>query len=219
MNNLSLYEDNEVYTYKSFDSRTKWLQGRLGTIGGSDSSSVIDKNPYKSKEEFILEKKSGVTKDKDNKAMRLGRELEEHIRSIFKIENETKYELQYLPNAILYSNVYKGLSYSPDGLLIDKKSNKKGVWECKTTFCRNKEDLSAWDNQIPNGYYIQCLHSLVVTGFDFVILTAKIKVYDKETKSSYSLLKDYTINREDVEEDVLFLTNSLNAFYDEYIKE
>lgn len=210
---INLYETNQNYVVKINKDRQEWLKSRLGTIGGSEASCVIDKNPFKSKEEFTLQFLSNViTEKKDNKAMKEGRELEQHIREIYKIENSGKYDVQYQENTILYHILHKQLSYSPDGLIYDHKRDRCGLWECKTTFIRSVGELENWNQHIPPSYYIQCLHGLIVTNFDFFELTAKIKVYDKETKETYSLIKTYHVERSDVQEDIDFLLDNELAY-------
>ena len=40
-----------------------------------------------------------------------------------------------------------------------------------------------WNDRIPDNYYIQCLHYLLATGWDFAILKAQLKtVYSDEVR-------------------------------------
>ena len=204
------------FEIKSFRTRKEWLNERKGTIGGSDAASVIDRNPYRSREEYIKGLKEEVIV-KDNDAMAYGRDAEDIIRQLFDLDNKKKFNIFHMPNTTFISKVNSKMSFSPDGILIENKTKRFGIWECKTTLAKNKNDLDLWDSQIPNQYYIQILHGLLVTGFDFVVLTAKIKVYQKETKSYYSIIKDYKIERSDVLEDIEFLKNEEIKFIDEYL--
>ena len=206
--------ENMPFEVKSFKTRKEWLNARKGTIGGSDAACVIDKNPYKSKQDYIDSLKSEVIV-KDNQAMAYGRDAEDLIRQLFDLENNKKLNMFYMPNTTFISKVNSKMSFSPDGVLLERKTNRYGIWECKTTFAKNKNDLDLWDNQIPNQYYVQILHGLLVTGFDFAILTAKIKVYNKENKTYHSIIKDYRIERSDVIEDIEFLKSSEIKFIDE----
>ena len=160
-------------------------------------------------------KETTVDYKKDNNAMKDSRELEEHLREIFKIEYSSKYIVEYIPNTILFKKDNKQLAYSTDGLLIRKKDKKKGIHEIKTTLIKNESQMFNWENQIPHQYYIQVLHGLLVTNLDFVVLTAKLKVYNKQNKSYHSIIKDYFIERCDVEEDIKYLYDNELAFLSE----
>lgn len=205
------------FEIKSFNTRKEWLNARKGTIGGSDAACVIDRNPYRSKQMFI-ESLTNEVVVKDNQAMAYGRDAEDLIRQLWDLDNNKKYHTFHMPNTTFISKENDKMSFSPDGILIENKTKRFGIWECKTTLAKNKNDLELWDNQIPNQYYIQCLHGLLVTNFDFVILTAKIKVYEKEFKRYYSIIKDYKIERSECLDDLEFLKNSEFEFIDEHLR-
>ena len=64
-------------------------------------------------------------------------------------------------------------------------------------------------NGIPNHYYTQCLHYLIVTGYEFVWLRAKLKfVWD----SNYQEIRDYYFTRAEVIEDMKYLLNKEKSF-------
>lgn len=209
-------QDDLQFVIKSFRTRKEWLNARKGTIGGSDSSCVIGRNPYRSKEEYI-DSLTNEVEVKDNAAMEYGRNAESIIRQLWDLDNGKKYKMIYMPNTTFISKSNDRMSFSPDGILLETKTKRFGIWECKTTFAKNKDDLELWNNQIPQQYYVQCLHGLLVTNFDFVILTAKIKVYDKETKSTYHIIKDYKIERSDNLDDLEYLRNEEIKFIDEHL--
>lgn len=213
-NLMMIYESNDFDTV-IYPNRDEWLKGRLGSIGGSDAACVIDANSYKSREQYKQEFSSQtLVKIKDNKAMKDGRALEEPIRQMFEIDFGSKYDLYYFDNTILFKKDNKQLAYSPDGLLFRKKDKKKGIHEIKTTLIKNDSDMFKWENQIPHQYYIQILHGLIVTNFDFVVLTAKLFVYKKDNQS-YNIIKNYFIERSDVEEDIKYLYDNELAFLSE----
>lgn len=200
-------------TMQKFDSRDEWLKFRAGFIGGSDSSCVLDKNPFKSKEQFELEfKNKEYLPKEDTEAMAYGRDAEELIRRLWELENKKKYTMLYFENSTLTNSDYPFAIYSADGIISEKNSERKGLWECKTTFAKNKDELDRWEGQIPNNYYIQLLHGLMVSEFDFAILTVKIKYYDKSIKQNIHIIKDYHIERSDVKEDIEYLKNEEISF-------
>jgi predicted phage-related endonuclease len=52
-----------------------------------------------------------------------------------------------------------------------------GVWECKTATIKTADDLiSLWGGHIPEIYYLQILHQMAVTGADFAVVKAQLKL-------------------------------------------
>lgn len=208
---MNLYESTEQYSVHIYDSRKEWLKGRH-SIGGSDSSTFIGMNPYKTNNQLWKEKK-GIVKVKElsNSAIDHGNDLEPVLRFWFQ-QSHKDYEVQYQENAILQSKVHDFMLYSPDGLLFHKEKGR-GILEIKTTLIQNGNMLEEWNNQIPNHYYIQVLHGLLVTKFDFVIVVAEIRFsWDRATE-----IREYEFTREEVKEDLEFLLNkelwNWNEFY------
>ena len=207
---LTLYQSNEYYEVKLCKDRKEWLESRLGYIGASDSSCILDKNPYKSLSSYLMEKRSGLDfKESKKGILKYGQDNEQILRQLFIIDYRTKYRLEYVDNCIVYSKLYKGLSCSPDSLLLEigrKMQSRKGILEIKTAYAKNEEQLEEWNKNIPINYYIQILHQLLVMqDLDFAIIRSKIKVYDKQVKEYYYVIKDYYIERSDVQADIDFV--------------
>ena len=68
-----------------------------------------------------------------------------------------------------------------------------------------------WKNRLPDNYYIQILHYLMVTEFDFAILKAQLK--SEFNGEIYLQTKHYYIDRAEVEEDIKFLESSERTFW------
>lgn len=208
-NELNLYQSNEHYEVLLCKDRKEWLQSRLGCIGASDASCILDKNPFRTLDQLIEDKITLNIKDSQKGVMKYGQDNEALIRDLFRIDYRTKYEVEYVENCQVYSKEYPFLSCSPDSLLREigrKMQGRKGILEIKTAYCKSEDDLVYWDNVIPEVYYIQVLHQLLVMkDLDFVVLRAKIKVYKKSTKEYYYLIKDYHIERKTVQADIDYL--------------
>ena len=202
---------SEYFNPNFFKYKIDWLEFRLYGIGGSDSSCVIGLNPWKSNRELWVEKVNKVYEEiEDNDAMEYGREAEELIRGLFVLRNKNKFEMNYIPLTILNNNEYPFLMYSPDGLIYEIETGKCGIWECKT----GKGNREKWDNgKMPDNYFIQCLHGLIVSGYDFVILTAELEYVDKDGQPYY-LTKDYRIDRENVVDDLEYLKGKEIEFWE-----
>lgn len=68
-----------------------------------------------------------------------------------------------------------------------------------------------WNDRIPDNYYIQVLHYLLVTEYDFVELRAQLK---SEWQGQIKLqTKDYHIERSDVIEDIEILKKAEEEFW------
>ncbi len=218
---MSLYDSTEAYKVVQYKNRQEWLQGRVGCITASDSSSILGLNPYKTKEQYVEEKKSGASiKESKKGVLKYGRDNEELIRKMFELDYATKYIVEYADHTSVYSSKYPFLSCSPDALLLEKgrkMSGRKGILEIKTAYAKNDEQLNEWMSKIPTNYYIQVLHQmLVMSDLEFAIVRAKIKVYVKYLKEHYYLIKDYFIERKDIQADIDYLLEQELAFKEEY---
>lgn len=207
---LTLYQSNEYYEVKLCKDRKEWLESRKGYIGSSDSSCILDKNPYKSLSSYLMELRSDLPyKESQKGVLKYGQDNENIIRQLFIIDYRTKYKVEYANNCLVYSKLHKGLSCSPDSLLLEigrKMQGRKGILEIKTAYAKNDEQLEEWNKNIPINYYIQVLHQLLVMkDLEFALLRVKIKVYDKSVKEYYYVIKDYVIERSDVQADIDFI--------------
>jgi putative phage-type endonuclease len=205
----NLYSSNEYYTVVQFDTKNEWLKARKGCISASDSSCILNLNPYKTLDEYVLELSNpNDKKDKKNSAMTYGTDIEEVLRELFRHHNKSKLDVQYQPNTIIYSKKYPMLSCSLDGLLYEKPKktlNRKGIYEGKTSYVK-LDEVSEWEFAIPKNYYIQMLHQLLVCeDCEFAILQAELKYYNKAQKEYYYVIKEYRIERSDVQADIKFL--------------
>ena len=103
---------------------------------------------------------------------------------------------------------------SLDGWLIDQEG-RNGIWECKTTNILQSMQKEKWKQQIPDNYYVQILHYLMVTEFDFAELKAQLK-YDLGGEV-YLQTRHYHIERSDVQEDIDYLMQKEAEFW-EFVK-
>lgn len=195
---------------KVLKSHDEWLTSR-NRIGGSDASAIIGRNPYRNNVE-LWQIKTGqmVSEDiSDKPYVKYGTQAEEYLRELFKLDFP-QYEVFYEENNIWVNDKYPFAHASLDGWLKDEKG-RMGVWECKTTNILQSMQKEKWKDRIPDNYYIQILHYLMVTEFDFVVLKAQLK-YEFEGEI-YLQTRHYTIERADVEEDIKFLEEAERKFW------
>ena len=195
---------------KILANREEWLKNRT-KIGGSDASAIVGLNPYKTNVE-LWEEKVGMTVPEDisdKPYVQYGTHAEIHLRELF-ILDFPQYKVDYVENNMFFNDKYPWAHASLDGWLTDQ-DGRKGILEIKTTEILQSMQKEKWNKQIPDNYYIQILHYLMVTGFDFVVLKAQLKtVFDGVP---YLQTKHYIIERADVEEDVQYLAAEEKKFW------
>lgn len=192
-------------------NREEWLQYRNKRIGGSDAAAIVNKNPYRSNVE-LWQIKTGQLEQEDiseKPYVKYGTEAEQHLRELFKLDFP-EYTMCYEENNMFLNDKYPFGHASLDGWLIDE-SGRKGVWECKTTSIMQSMQKEKWRDQIPDNYYIQILHYLLITEFDFAVLKAQLK-YDFNGEV-FLQTKHYMIERAEVQEDIDYLEAEERRFW------
>lgn len=205
---------------KILNSHEEWLQARRNFIGGSDASAVLGMNPYKTNVE-LWEEKTGllVPEDiSDKPYVKYGHEAEPLLRGLFALDFP-EYEVHYQDNNIWINDRFPWAHASLDGWLIERIPidegteviTRKGILEIKTTNILQSMQKEKWNDRIPDNYFIQVLHYLMVTEADFAILKAQLK-YDFGGDIMCQV-KHYKIERADVLEDLKILESSEKAFW------
>lgn len=193
-----------------FDSMEEWLVNRKG-IGGSDTSAILGLNPYKTNQELWMEKKGQISPVdiSDKPYVKYGNDAEPLLRALFALDYP-EYKVEYYDNNMIINKKYPWAHASLDGELIDP-DGRRGILEIKTTNILQSMQWEKWDNRIPDNYYIQVLHYLLVTEYDFVVLKAQLKrVRDGEVRLT---TKHYHIEREEVLSDIKMLKEEEEVFW------
>ena len=193
-----------------FDSTEEWLANRKG-IGGSDASAILGLNPYKTNQQLWIEKKNQLASAdiSDKPYVKYGNDAEPLLRALFALDYP-QYEVEYYDNNMLTNKKYPWAHASLDGELIDS-NGRRGILEIKTANILQSMQWEKWDNRIPDNYYIQVLHYLLVTEYDFVVLKAQLKrVRDGEVRLT---TKHYHIEREEVLSDIKMLKEAEEDFW------
>lgn len=192
-------------------NREDWLKHRT-KIGGSDASAILGKNPYKTNVELWKDKAFHLMPEdiSDKPYVKYGTEAEKYLRELFKMDYP-QYEMFYEENNMWTNDAYPFAHASLDGWLKDE-AGRMGVWECKTTNILQSRQKEKWDHRLPENYYIQILHYLMVTEFEFVELKAQLKsVFSDGTV--YLQTRHYHIERSDVEADIEYLADEERKFW------
>lgn len=194
-------------------SREEWLRCRSQGIGGSQAGTAIGKNKYMTNVELWEIKTHRKQPDdlSDKPAVQYGKNAEEHIRAMFSLDYP-EYDIDYHEFRMYANNENPWLYATLDGELTGRITKTKGILEIKTATIMNSMQWKEWDNKIPDSYYIQLLHQLLATGWDFAVLRAYIRHYNREGEL-VATVKDYMIDRVDVEEDMEYLLDKEKEFW------
>ena len=200
-----------MVTMQTFESREEWLKARRNYIGGSDAAAALGLNPWKDNVTLWLEKTGQIIpEDISGKPyVQYGTQAERHLRGLFRLDFP-EYKVSYVENNMFTNDAYPWAHYSADGWLEDQ-DGRKGILEIKTTNILQSMQKEKWKDKIPDNYYCQLLHGLMVTEFEFAILKASLKtVFDG---MPYIQTKHYFIERSEVQEDIEYLEHSERSFW------
>lgn len=212
-----------TYTRERYKTKEEWLSQR--GLGGSSASAILGVNPWMDVLELyksILYKEK--RKDTSSAATRYGTLSEPLIRKQFILDFEEVYEVKEPKGWEMYRRKDKPyLTATVDGLLKEKQTKRKGILEIKTHDIRNYDDASNWiDGNIPQNYFVQCLHYLMVMkDCEFVVLCAKLRYFDYFNDDGKKLLKTeyvyHVIWREEVKEQIEYLEKKETEFWENNI--
>lgn len=192
-----------------------WLKARISGIGASEAACVVGLSPYKTNVQ-LWEEKTGrkIAPDiSDKPYVQYGNEAEKHLRALFALDFP-QYQVDYDEFALISNNPDFPFAFATlDGELTEIATKRKGVLEIKTTEIMRGGQWKEWENQIPQHYYIQVLHQLLATGYDFAVLKAQIKYTDKNGDKQ-AAIRHYHIERADVQEDIKWLAEKEKIFWD-----
>lgn len=195
---------------KILASREEWLKHR-SRIGGSDAAAIVGLNPYKTNTELYLEKTGQKESSdiSDKPYVLYGTKAEEHLRELFRLDFP-QYTVQYFDNNMFLNSKYPFAHASLDGELTDE-DGRRGILEIKTTNILQSMQKEKWRDRIPDNYFIQVLHYLMVTEFDFVVLKAQLK--SEFGGQIYLQTKHYFIERSEVLVDIEYLAEEERKFW------
>lgn len=195
-----------------FESRDEWLAGRQAQgIGGSEAAAIVGMSPWMTPLD-LWKLKLGITQPKDlsdSSAVQQGVRWEPILRDLFRRTHE-EYIVEHHPFDILYQEERPWLFATLDGEIVERSTGFKGVLEIKTCTPSGKAGWAEWANgHMKDSYYVQCIHQLLATDYDFVILYAALFSLD----GTLTIKPPYEIEKVDVEEDMKWLLEQEQAFY------
>lgn len=202
---------NSRITMLELGSRDEWLQARGKRIGGSEASAVVGLNPYMSNTDLwsIKTGRREAENISDKPYVRYGHDAEPLLRELFKLDFPD-YKVGYVDNNLFLNSRYPWAHASLDGWLQDPEG-RTGILEIKTTEILQSMQKEKWKDRIPDNYYLQVLHYMMVMEADFACLKAQLKYdYDGDI---YLQIRHYWIERQDVENDIRILSEKEEEFW------
>lgn len=192
-------------------SREEWLEQRRHGIGGSDASCIVGMNPWRSSDD-LWEEKVGLREAADisnEEAVKYGLSAEGSLRQLFRLDFP-EFKVYYRNNELLRNKRLPWMQASLDGELTDL-DGRKGVLEIKTTSILQSMQREKWNDRVPDNYFVQIMHYLLVTGYEFVILKAQLKSdWQGEVRLT---TRHYTFNRADHIDDLKTLLHAEIRFW------
>ena len=202
---------NDHITMLELGSRDEWLQARGKRIGGSEASAVVGLNPYMSNTDLwsIKTGRREAEDISDKPYVRYGHDAEPLLRELFKLDFPD-YKVGYVDNNLFLNSRYPWAHASLDGWLEDPEG-RTGILEIKTTEILQSMQKEKWKDMIPDNYFLQVLHYMMVMEADFACLLAQLKYdYDGDI---YKQTRHYWIERRDHENDIMFLAEKEKEFW------
>lgn len=131
----------------------EWLAARRLGVSGTDISTLLGLNPWKTKHALVLDK-LGISKPfGGNILTHVGKVLEPIVAEWYSERNDVVLE----PGVFTVSGVDKRFIGTPDFLVV----GSKGGLEIKTG------GIKTWDNGCPSYYECQCRWYMMITDMDY----------------------------------------------------
>ena len=190
-----------------FEDRETWLSGRMRGIGGSEAAAAIGRSPWMTPLE-LWKIKIGAKAPKDigeKEYVQEGVRLEPALRGLFAARHP-ELSVEYHQFDVLYQTERPWLFATLDGELLHTASGRRGVLEIKKAAPVGKAGWAEWaDGRMKESYYVQVLHQLLATGYDFVAALFSM--------SGDITIREYEIERADVADDLAWLLGEETKFW------
>ena len=193
--------------------RSEWLEERTKGIGGSDAAAIIGLNPWKDNV-TLWKEKTGLIEPEDisyKPYVQYGIAAEPHLRDLFALDFP-EYKVEYVENNSWHNDRFPFARASLDGWLTDK-DGRKGILEIKTTNILSSMSKEKWKDGVPDNYYTQLLHYLMVTEFEWACLKAQLRYeYANDIKLE---TRHYFLERSEVEDQIEYLKDEEMKFWNQ----
>ena len=175
-------------TLHLFENKDSWRAFHKLGLSGTDAGIILNVNKRKNDRDLYLEKKGlndleQAEKEQialdNNPRVLYGKNAEGHLRKLFMLDYENKFlviEQPEEPYFWCFRNKQNNfLICTPDGIILERDTNRLGVLEIKTTVIDSEQAKEQWNGKIPQNYYCQLVHNMNVLGAEFGILHVQLK--------------------------------------------
>lgn len=178
-----------------YDSREAWLAGRGSGIGASEIGTVLG---YTAKTPIQLwREKIGSSEPEDlsdNERVQFGNAAEDVLRDMFRLMRP-EYKLDFEPYTVYRQDgEHDFLFYTPDGILTETETGRRGLYESKTATLLSRADSDRWWQKVPEHYFTQICQGMFCADLSFAIIWALLR--DREGDAQ---LRAYRFDRPDCE--------------------
>ncbi len=158
----------------------EWLAFRKTGIGASEAAAIMGYSNNMSNVE-LWEQKVGLREPKnldELERVKYGLKDEKYLVGLFALQYADRYKVKVNKQVVYRKDGFQFASL--DGELTDRRSKELGVYEGKTVVVDSRQVWDHWRGQIPQNYYIQTLHQMLVTRRKFVILNAEFRWLERD---------------------------------------
>ena len=200
----------------------EWLAWRRQGIGASEASAVVGRNPYLNNQ-ALWRYKTGQSEPEDisgKACVQYGHDAEAPIRELFALDHP-EFTVQYGGDFDMVRHPHHPWLFATlDGRLIERSTGKRGIYEGKTTEILRSMQMEKWTytdddghrrGRVPDNYYVQLLHQLLATGWDFAVLNCRFKRFYRDGMRAET--RCYRFDREDVQDDLDYLLDAEKEFW------
>jgi predicted phage-related endonuclease len=180
----------------------RFQEERRTTLGGTDSAAICGFSfPYRNAWDVAAEKKGMLPIWRGNERTEIGRLLEDPVAQVY--AQRTGVQLEHCKEVVRDSKS-PFLGGHPDRLVVDQK---RGA-EIKTVeFGFEKWSKPGEPLRVPQGYFVQCQHYLMVTGYE---------TWDLVALFGLSKIRWYTLERN--EKVISALRAKDESFWERYVE-
>lgn len=184
------------------EKERRFQEERRTTLGGTDSAAICGfSSPYRNAWDVAAEKKGMLPIWRGNERTEIGRLLEDPVAQVY--SQRTGLQLERV-EGVTRDQKSPFLGGHPDRLVVGAK---KGV-EVKTVeFGFEKWSKPGEPLRVPQGYYVQCQHYMMVTGYE---------VWDLVALFGLSKIRWYTLERN--ERVICALRQKDETFWERYVE-
>lgn len=196
----------------TFSSKEEWAANRT-KIGGSDAGVIMGVSHWKNNVELWREKTGRAEAEdiSDNPAVQYGTRTESIIRDLFRAHHPD-WGVAYKENNMWLNDRLPFAHASLDGW-IETEGDEMGILEIKTADILKKSQAELWNGRVPDSYYCQILHYLMVTEFDFAIVCAELQTHRIDGTTEWRIV-ERRIDRNEVFGDINLLEKREREFWD-----